>query len=150
MKIKKIEKWLLLEQSGELSPRRLRALCRELAGSEDARALRDELRWMKNTVIKTTLDPSPWSVGKIAARLHAGPVSALSSARVWKSALALAACLMAVVGIFNFHDKRVSLNPVAVVAEAGVDVWNDPLEEDLGKLGSLIVALSDSFDIMEM
>ncbi|NOU35634.1 MAG: hypothetical protein HOO88_02520 [Kiritimatiellaceae bacterium] len=150
MKIKKIEKWLLLEQSGELSPRKLRALHRELAGSEEARVLRSELGWLKDTVITPALEPSPWSVAKISARLHVGPVPVLASARVWKSALALAACLMAVSGVFNFHDKRVSSTPVAVVAAAGVDVWNDPLEEDLSKLERLIVASSDSLNIMEM
>jgi len=149
MKTKKLERWLLLEQSGELSPRNLRALRRELAGSEEVRVLRNELGWMKNTVLTPVLEPSPWSVSKIAARLRGERRTAFVP-KVWKSALALAACLMAVVGIFNFHDKRVSSTPAAVVAASGVDVWNDPFEEDLGKLESLIVASSDSLDIMEM
>jgi ferric-dicitrate binding protein FerR (iron transport regulator) len=149
MKTKKLEKWLLLEQSGELSPRKLRALRCELARSEDTRALRNELGWLKNTVLTPVLEPSPWSVSKIAARLRGDRRTAFVP-KVWKSALALAACLMAVVGIFNFHDKRVSSTPIAVVVAAGVDVWNDPLEEDLSKLESLIVASSDSLDVMEM
>jgi hypothetical protein len=59
---------------------------------------------------------------------------------------------MVVGGILNFHGKQTSSASAAVVvAAAEVDVWNDPLEEELGRLENLIVAISgDPLDIMEM
>ncbi len=65
--------------------------------------------------------------------------------------LALAACLTVVTGIFNFHGGQTSSAPAAVLTTTGVDVWDDPLEEDLSKLENQIVAISgDPLDSMEM
>jgi len=151
MKKRKLEKWLLLEQSGELSTRQLRQLGRELAASEDTRILRQELGRLKGSILLPEIEPSPWTVTKIATRLHEERRSAPTVTRVLKPALALAACLMVVAGILNFHGKQVSSAPVAVATVARVDVWNDPLEEDLGRLERQIAAISgDSLDIMEM
>jgi ferric-dicitrate binding protein FerR (iron transport regulator) len=149
MKTKKLEKWLLLEQSGELSPRQLRLLKSELDVSFEARSMRKELGFLRDSVETPDAEPAPWAVAKITARLR-GERRPDFAPKIWKSAFALAACLMAVVGTFNFHDKRVSSTPVAVVAAAGVDVWNDPIGEDLGKLERMIVASRDSLDVMEM
>jgi len=151
MKRKKLEKWLLLEQSGELSPQQLRQLGRELAVSEDARILRQELGQLKGCILLPEIEPSPWTVTKITSRLREEHRPALTVTRAFKPALALATGLMVVVGILNFHEGQNSSAPVAVVAAAGVDVWNDPLEEDLSRLESQIAAiLGDSLDIMEM
>jgi ferric-dicitrate binding protein FerR (iron transport regulator) len=151
MKTKKIEKWLLLEQSGELSPRQIRSLSRMLASSEEARALRNELGRLKGSIIFPDEEPSPWTVTKIAARLREERRPVFSFSKVWRPALAVAACSLMVTGILNFHGKQVSSAPVAVVAAAGVDVWDDPFEEDLSRLENLIVAISgDPLDIMEM
>ncbi|MCC7300054.1 MAG: hypothetical protein IT583_03125, partial [Verrucomicrobia bacterium] len=63
----------------------------------------------------------------------------------------LAACLILAAGLFDFHGTRVSSTSVASVSAAGVDVWNDPFEEDLSRLENLIVAISgDSLNVMEM
>jgi ferric-dicitrate binding protein FerR (iron transport regulator) len=149
MKRNKLEKWLLLEQSGELSPRQLRRLERELAVSENARMLRQELGRLKGAILLPEIEPSPWTVTKIAARLRHRPV--LTVTWVLKPVFALAACLIVVAGILNFHGKQTFSAPVVVMAAAGVDVWNDPLEDDLRRLESQIVAISgDSLDIMEM
>jgi ferric-dicitrate binding protein FerR (iron transport regulator) len=151
MKTNKLEKWLLLEASGELSPRQLRQLDRELTASEDARALRQELGRLKGSILLPEIEPSPWTVARIAARLREERHPAFLFSNGWKPALALAACLILVVGIFNFHGKQNSSSLATVVAAAGVDVWNDPLEEDLSRLERQIMAISgDSLDTMEM
>jgi hypothetical protein len=151
MKTNKVEKWLLLEQSGELPPRKLCSLRRALAASEDARALRNELDWLKGSVLLPEAEPSPWAVKQISARLRDERRMVFRFSRVWKPALALAACLAVIAGLFHFHSEQGSSTSAAVVAVAGVDVWNDPFEEDLNKLETLIVAISDEpLDIMEM
>jgi hypothetical protein len=152
MKTEKLQKWLLLEQSGELSHRKLRRLECELAKSAEARELRNDLGCLKNAVITPAIEPSPWHITRIAARLsqEAGP--SLDFSKVLKPALALAAGLAVMTGILNFHGEQTSSPSTAVfLAAAEVDVWNDPLGEDMGKLESLIVAISgDPSDIMEM
>ena len=151
MKTKKLEKWLLLEQSGELSPGQLRRLGRELAVSEKARALREELGLLKGAVVTPEIEPAPWTIVRIAARLREERGSVLNFSKVWKPVLALAAGLMVVTGIFNFHGEQASSTSTAVIAAAGVDVWNDPFEADLSKLENLIAAISsDPLDSMEM
>ncbi len=151
MKTKKIEKWLLLEQSGELSPRKLRSLRRALAASEDARALRNELGRLKGSVLLSEAEPSPWTVTQINARLRDERRLVFRFSKVWKPAFALAVSLTLITGLLYFHDEQVSSTPAAVVAITGVDVWSDPFEEDLNKLETLIVAISDEpLDIVEM
>jgi len=150
MKMKKLEKWLLLEASGELSPRQLRRLGRELTASEDVRMLRQEIAQLRGSILSPEIELSPWTVAKIATRLREErrPVSTV---RVLKPGFALATCLVLVVGILNFHGKQNSSSLATVVAAAGVDVWNDPLEEDLSRLERQIMAISgDSLDTMEM
>ncbi|HNX53472.1 MAG TPA: hypothetical protein PKI68_06975 [Pontiellaceae bacterium] len=151
MKTKKLEKWLLLEQSGELSPRQLRRLNRELSDSEEARVLRSELRRLKGVLLTPDIEPSPWTVSQIAARLRVENRPDMALIRILKPVLALAACLALMLGIGNFHGERASSASPGVVASAGVDVWDDPIGEDLNNLENLIVAISgDSNDVMEM
>jgi hypothetical protein len=148
MKTKKIEKWLLLEQSGELSPRRRRLL----NGCPEAQSKRAELNALCAALPALDAEPSPRTVIRITARLREEHRSGLTFSRALKPALALAASLMVVGGILNFHGKQTSsASALVVVAAAEVDVWNDPLEEELGRLENLIIAISgDPLDIMEM
>jgi len=148
MKTEKLEKWLLLEQTGELSVRR----CRKLAACPEAQTKREELNALRIALPILNAEASPWVVTKIVARLRTECQPASGFSKAWKPALALAACLALVTAILNFHGEQTSSAPsVAVVATAGVDVWSVPIEEDLSKLESLIVAISsDPLDIMEM
>jgi len=150
MKMKKIEQWLLLEASGELSPHQLLRLGRELAASEAARMLRQELGQLRGTILPPAIEPSPWTVARISARLREERHPALTIVtRAAKPVLALAACWALVAGILIFHEKQISSASVAVVAAA--DMWNDSLEEDMSRLESQIMAISgDSLDTMEM
>jgi hypothetical protein len=152
MKTAKIERWLLLEQSGELSFRHLRQLGRELDNSEKARELRDDLGRLKGSIITPKIEPAPWCTKRIDARLSQENRPSLNLYRVLKPALALAAGLVIVAGILNFHGEQTSSTSTAVLlAAAEVDVWNDPIGEDMGKLENLMVAISgDPLDIMEM
>lgn len=151
MKTKKLEKWLLLEQSGELSSRQLRRLIHELDVSDKARQLRTDLRMLRSSVRSPDAEPSPWTVARIDARLRSEKYPAMNLSRFLKPVLALAAGLALVLGSWNFHGEQTSSAFTAVVAAAEVDVWNVPFEEDLSRLENLIVAISgDPLDIMEM
>lgn len=145
MNTKKLERLLLLEQSGELTPRQRRALAR----ADGAEPARRELAALRAAVQMPEAEPSPWTVAKIDARLREERRPAL----VWlrKPALALAACLVLAAGILNFHGKQTSSTSAAVVAAAEADVWSDQFEGNLVELENLITAMSgDPLDIMEM
>jgi len=151
MKTKKLEKWLLLEQSGELSPKQLCLLRRELDISDRARRLREELGILSGSIRKIDVEPSPWAVARIAARLREEGQTVVSLSKILRPVLALAACLTVVSGVLNFHGKQTYSASTAVIAAAGVDVWDDPFEQDLSKLENLIVSISGNpIDIMEM
>ena len=146
MKTKKLEKWLLLEQSGELSLRRQRLL----KSCPEAPARREELQAFRAATPVSDVEPEPWATTKIAARLREERRPVVTFSKVWKPVFLTAACLMLVVSTFNFKQTV----PGAVViteTETEMDVWNSQFEEDLVELESLILAMSgDPFDIMEM
>ena len=144
MKTIKLEKRLLLEQSGELSPRQRR----QLDACPEAQAKRDELRLLRAATPVSDVEPDPWAATKIAARLRPERASLFEFSRLWKPVLLTAACLMLVVNTFDF--KQTSPTPV-VEMTTEMDVWNDQFEEDLVELESLILAMSgDSLNIVEM
>lgn len=149
MKIRTIEKWILLEQTGELLPR----LQHRLNACPEAQARRNELQTLCASVPRPDPELPPWSVSRIDARLRSERRSLSTLLRMLRPALALAACLAVAFGLLNFHEKQTLPAPptVATATVNGVDVWRDPLDEDLSKLESLIVAASgDPLDIMEM
>jgi len=144
MKTKQIEKLLLLEQTGELTARQRRML----NTNPDAQAKRDELKVLCASVPAVDVEPSPWAVAKIDARLRKERRPVLNFSNVWKPIFLTVACLTLVVSTFDFNQT--SPAPVAVMA-AEVDVWNVQFEEDLVELESLILAISgDSFDMVEL
>lgn len=154
MKIKKIEKWLMLEQSGELTPRKLTRLGRELEKSEEARRLRADLALLSRSIQPSTAEPDPWAVTKIEARLRREPGRTMRMPHAWKSALAAAACLVIALHVVNLNmNQPLTPAPKAVATTPAVsqDVLSDPLEDDFAALESLILAISgDPLDIMEI
>ncbi len=145
MKMKTLEKYLLLEQSGELSARQRR----QLDACPEAQAKRDELNVLCAATPTAAVEPSPWTTTKIAARLREDQRPAFTFSKVWKPVFLTAACLMLVVNTFDFKQTPSSSAVVATTVE--VNVRYDQLEEDLVELESLILAMSgDSLDIMEM
>ena len=141
----KLEKRVLLEQSGELSPRQQR----RLNGCPEAQAVRDELNAFFSTVQEFDTEPSPWAVPRINARLQKERRSILLPIRVWQPILALAACLTLVVTTLDFMSGTSSESTASITVVE--DVWNVQFEEDLAELESLILAISgDPLDITEM
>jgi len=146
MNEKKLEKWLLLEQTGELSAKKQQTL----NACPEAEAKRSELNALCAAVSLSDAEPSSWAATRIHARLKTERRSLLLPVHVWQPILALAACLTLVVTTFDFTPKSFPV-PVAAVAVGEADVWNVQFEEDLMELESLILAISDdSFDIIEM
>ena len=144
MKTKKLERLLLLEQSGELSHRK-RCL---LNACPEAQAKRDELNTLCAAIPTSDAEPSPWTTKKIVARLREEQKPVVTFSKVWKPVFLTVACLMLAVNTFNF--KQTSLEPTVVVATE-MDAWNDQFEEDLVELESLILAISgDPLDSMKM
>jgi len=144
MNAKKPERLLLLEQSGELSPAQRRAL----GQAGDVESTRRELKALCATIQSPDVEPDPWAITRIAARLRKEPRPVLLWAR--KPVLALAAIMVLAAGLWIFKGGQPSVSSFAV-ATAEVDVWNDPFETELQELEVLILAISeDSFDIMEM
>jgi ferric-dicitrate binding protein FerR (iron transport regulator) len=152
MKTKNLEKWLLLEQSGELTPKQARQLARLLDTSAEARRLRADLDTLRKAVPVLDPDLPSWTVVKISARLREEFRPADMAVRVLKPVLLLAACLLLAAGLFNFQGESTTPDPVVALAEMpGLDVWNDPMGNALDELESLLVVLSgDPYDIMEM
>jgi ferric-dicitrate binding protein FerR (iron transport regulator) len=150
MKPSQLEKWVLLEQSGELAPRDQLRLKRALDGSAAARHLRDDLRQIEAAVMDPASEPSPWTAVRIDARLRAENPAGVPLRR-WKPALSLAAGALLMAGLFTFHGQQNSSSFVPALAAAEVDAWSDPFEEDLVRLENLIAAASgDTLDLMEM
>ena len=144
MKMKTVEKYLLLEQSGELSERRYRLL----DACPEAQAKRDELKKLCAAVPVLDVEPDSWAATKIVARLREERKPVVAFSKVWKPVFLTAACLVLVVNTFDFKQTA-STSVVIKMIEA--DVWNDQFEEDLVELESLILAISgDPLDIMEM
>jgi ferric-dicitrate binding protein FerR (iron transport regulator) len=152
MKTVKIERWLLLEQSGELPDRKRQRLRRELESSAEVRRLRDELDRLYGAMPQTDEKPGPLTLQRIHARLGRESRPLLFF-RQWKPALALAAGLAVIAGLLIFHEKPGTASAV-VFATAEADpgeVWDDPLAGDLEELETLILAISESpLDIMEL
>ncbi len=146
MKTNKLEKWILLEQSGELSPRRRKML----DACPDAAAKRAELNALCSAVQPADAEPSPWCVTRINARLKTERRSLLLPARVWQPILALAACLTLIVTTFDFMPET-STTPPTVLTAAETYAWSVQFDEDLAELESLILAISGTpLDITEM
>jgi hypothetical protein len=152
MKTNKLEKLLLLEQSGELSPGQRCRLEHELQVSEKARKLRTDLGVLSGSINKPDVELSPWTVARIDARLREKSHPAFNPAVLWKPVLALAAGLTIISGVFNFNENQISSAPaVAVTGTTEVDVWSVPFEEDLRRLETLIMAISvNPADLMEI
>lgn len=152
MKINKLEKLLLLEQSGELSPKQRCQLEHELQVSDKARKLRSDLSMLSGSINKPDVELSPWTVARIDARLREKSRPAFTPSVLWKPALALAAGLAIISGVFNFNQNQISSAPaVAVTGTTEVDVWSVPFEEDLHRLETLIMAISvNPADLMEI
>ena len=149
-----LERLLLLEASGELSPRQRRALDAELAASETARRLRDRLRAWTAAVPPPAAAPAPDAAARIAARLRPPRPAAWIFRPVWKPALAAAAALALFLGVRAFRPAPVAA-PIETAANATANAdedWTDPLDAEFTELENLLLAIStdDSLDVTEL
>ena len=150
-----LERLLLLEQSGELAPRQRRALDAELAASETARRLRNQLRVLATAAPEPAAAPAPDAAARIAARLHAKPKPVFAFQPAWKPALAAAAALALFVGVRSFQRPAATPAPAetaAVATAAEEEDWSDPLDAEFTELESLMANISsyDAYEITEL
>ena len=153
MNARKLDQLLLLEQSGELSPKRRRQLEAELAASAEARRRREQLRTLAAAVAPERTQPAPDAAARIAARLRQAPKPSFALRPSWKPALAAAAALALLFGVRTFHASRPAVVATAAVSATGEEEeWTDPLDADFTELESLIATISscDSLEITEL
>ena len=143
MNTRLLNRLLLLEQSGELSPQQRRRLAAELARLHSARHLPQELHTLARFLPPPATHPAPDAALKIAARLRPPPEKpVVSCPPAWKPLLAAAAVLALLLGIRAFHATEAP--PVlAVTAIAGEEEeWTDPLDADFTELETLLLAVA--------
>ena len=154
---RKLERLLLLEQSGELTPRQRRRLDAELAASEPARRLRDELRGLAASIPPLSASPSADAARLIATRLARPAPDFAILPPAWKPALATAAALALLFGARAYRTALAPHAPPAPVAALSVPAtppeteWSDPLGDDFAELETLLQNTSDDpFGFMEL
>jgi anti-sigma factor RsiW len=154
MNAKTLEQLLLLEQSGELSPKQYRALEAALVASAEARRLRKNLRGLAAAIPAPAAQPAPDAVTRIAERLRQAPPPAFTFQPAWKPALAAVAALTLLFGVRTFHAPKTAVSSEATLASIpGVeDEWTDPLDAEFIELENLITSISadHSLEITEI
>ena len=153
MNPQELERLLLLESSGELSPKQRRQLDAELAASAAARRLRDGLRRLADAIPEPAFAPAPDAARRIAERLRTAPRPAVVRRRVWKPVLAAAAALALLLGLHAYRTPApVQTAAVEVPADAEAYEWTDPLDAEFTELETLLLAISsdDSSEITEL
>lgn len=157
MKPAQLEQLLLLEQSGELTPRQQARLAAALAASAHARELRGQLRHITRAVTAPETTPAPAPLAAATARIdarlrHPRPLRAVT----WKPLLAAAAALVLVAGATFFHIVR---HPAATAQQAALaddtepdTAWLEPMDAEFTELEDLLASLAtdDFFLTMEM
>ena len=154
MNAKQLEQLLLLEQSGELSPKQRRRLDAELAASAEARQLRDQLRGLAAAIP--------------AARRAARPRCRRAHRRAPATSRQARDRLPARLEARPRRRRRprppsrrphlpgrpppVPTEPAVASAAAEEEEWTDPLDAEFTELESLLVAISsdDSLEITEL
>lgn len=153
MNPKQLEQQLLLEASGELSPKQRRVLDAELAASPEARRFRDQLRVLSAAVPASSAQPAPEAAARIATRLRQKSKPAFVLLPAWKPALAAAAALALLVGVrAAYHVRPGPATETAAIASGETEEWTDPFDAEFTELESLLFAIAsdDSLEITEL
>lgn len=157
MKPAALERLLLLEQTGELTPRQQSRLAAALAAAPRARAQRDQLRHITRAATAPETAPTPAALSAATARIdarlrHPRPLTAVP----WQPLLAAAAALVLIVGATFFHIAR---HPAATSQQAALaddteldTAWLNPMDTEFTELEDLLVGLAtdDFYFTMEM
>lgn len=141
MKTNMLKRLLLLEQSGELTPKQRRQLDEELQNNEFAPARQAELRTLADAIPPAEIQASPDAAARIAARLAENPAPARRNLfrPVWKPALATAAALALLFGVRSY--LRPDTAPVETAQFELTDdeeAWVTVYDEDFAELDSLL------------
>jgi len=150
MKPQQIERLLLLEQSGELSPNQQQQLEAELSTSEEARQLQEELRALAAAIPSIEVQPAPDAAARITVRLHqpAQPVRVFHP--IWKPLLATAAALAILFGVRAWQAPDTgSIKTAQIELTEEEEAWLSPFEADFTEIENLLAAI-DSDDSMHM
>jgi len=150
MKAQQIEQLLLLEQSGELSPKQQQQLEAELSTSEEARQLQKELRGLAAAIPPVEAQPAPDAAARITARLQQPAQPAPVLHPIWKPALTIAAALAILLGVRTWRaPDTTSIKTAQIELTEEEEAWLSPFEADFVEIESLLAAI-DSDDSMNM
>lgn len=153
---RQLERYLLLEQSGELSERQRRILDTELARSPAARDLRHELCGLAAALPEPITAPAPDAAANIAARLVQTAAPAPHFRPLTKTILAAAAALALFVSVQSFRAYRLPGPATTQLARSDADAtadreWTDPLEDEFAELENVLFAISENlFEFAEL
>ncbi|NKB25382.1 MAG: hypothetical protein GKR87_13600 [Kiritimatiellae bacterium] len=139
MKLNKYEKYILLEQSGELSSRKQRKLAQHLATSAAAKTYRYELDRITSILQKMPLsrDVKQETIDHILVATQKQAPEKKSVMALWKPALAYAALLSFLFISFGLIQKNNGPHPIAQNIEGAIPsthtVWDDTLDEQINE-----------------
>lgn len=158
----KFEQYLLLEQTGELSPRQARELKKTLDQSEDASRLRDEWLTLTAAARDSHLEEevSAFTIKQIMkeGERHLAPSRAAQRMKerqtpflaLWRPALAYSAIAVVLATVFLF--MRSPRDTTTEFARAPADIteeapsWDDDLDTIMDNLDSMLAAASDDWE----
>ena len=153
-----IEKLLLLEQTGELSPKQRHRLQEALATSAAARQQREQ--WQKMAALLPPPAwqpaPAPEAAARIAARLQATEAATAPIRRPYAlhPAWAAAAAILILLAISAALLRPTAPAPLTATAEIEADewdAWDDPLEADFAALENLLAEISaEPFELADL
>ncbi len=159
----RIKRYILLEQSGELSPRRRAWLARQVERNPDARAWRDThidlIERIKMTARDEPLPDFTWEQIKAAGRAEIQRESrerrrrpAADFVLTWKPALIYGSLSVLLIGVWFWwaspdrpgRDMAAVQQPAPVVADPDLTIeWHDPIDAQIAELYALLDATLD-------
>ncbi len=149
MNTNKIEQWILLRQSGELSPRKCRQLDILLARHPELQQFENDLAAISLVSREsTTTADVPQLNGATRARLFEATEQAPATLRFaqWKFLAPLAAAALLILGIsLALHRTPTPGAPIAhtdAAAPAAEYAWDDNLEYELDNLQAVLANLN--------
>lgn len=152
MNLETAKKYILLEQSGELSPRKQAKLAAFLLKSEEARIYRKEsAQWVKAARaagMPAVCDIAVTRILEAARRIRPEERAPEFARPAWRPALAWAAVLLLLLagGLVLFRIPAVieTATPSTPMPEATTTSWDDSMDEDIAELGALLASAAEN------
>ena len=149
------QRYILLEQSGELSERQRRRLETHLSAHPEDRAYRNELYAITAAAQHASPEATPdRSLNRILAEARAtstGQALPVSGTLIFlRPALALAAlCALCLVGWVFLHEPGSTAITGHVGPEPELVAWDTGLDEQISELNSLFASVDEEIDISD-